>query len=179
MSSAVYGILTNERDTADPDKSQKEQPPGVKTFVDALAALVPAEVLALHATVISWTTDTTVATASAEASTRIIDRETLSLSFFGMLALSMIIYAIPRLTAKLWDSWDYLRVLIPPSAFVGWTMLQRMTAFDAVFPNLGSIPRSVGALFLAVVLGLVAGLLAYKADQKPSEPTDPDDPGNG
>jgi len=45
-------------------------------------------------------------------------------------------------------------------------MLQRATAFDAAFPNLAASPRTVIALFLAVVVGFVAAVLAYKADQK-------------
>jgi hypothetical protein len=45
-------------------------------------------------------------------------------------------------------------------------MLQRATAFDAIFPHMLDAPRTVIALFLAVVLGTSATALAYKADQK-------------
>jgi hypothetical protein len=60
----------------------------------------------------------------------------------------------------------YIRMAIPPLAFVGWTMLQRATAFDAIFPGMAEAPRTVVALFLGVLLGLVASALAYKADQR-------------
>jgi drug/metabolite transporter (DMT)-like permease len=128
--------------------------------VDAFAALVPAEVLTLHALILPVTTNT------VKATTEITQPGTLYWAFFGLLLLSVVLYAAPRLVARKWDRLDYLRTAIPPLAFVGWTMLQRATAFDAVFPNLAEAPRTVGALFLGVVLGLVAVALAYKADQK-------------
>jgi hypothetical protein len=56
-------------------------------------------------------------------------------------------------------------MLIPPLAFVGWTMLLRATAFDAIFPGLAKAPRTVAALFLAVILGRLASIFAQKADQ--------------
>jgi cadmium resistance protein CadD (predicted permease) len=160
MSSAAYGILTNERDDAAAGTSETTQPPGVKTFVDAVAALVPSEVLALHAVIISYTNETKGDT------TRIIDAGTLYWSFFGLLLVSMAAYFVPRFIARKWDRWDFLRIFIPPGAFIGWTMLQPLTAFDAVFPNFVGIPRIVAALFVAVALGLAALLLAYRADQK-------------
>jgi hypothetical protein len=128
--------------------------------VDAFAALVPAEVLTLHALILPVTTRT------VNAATEITHPGTLSWAFLGLLLLSVVLYVAPRLVAGKWDRLDYLRTAIPPLAFVGWTMLQRATAFDAVFPNLAEAPRTVGALFLGVVLGLVAAALAYIADQK-------------
>lgn len=52
-------------------------------------------------------------------------------------------------------------------AFVGWTMLQRVSAFDAIFPSLGDANRTVIAVIGAFILGVAATLLAYKADQNP------------
>jgi len=56
MSTLAYAQLTNKRDDAAPGTSETTNAPGVKSYVDALAALVPAEVLTLHALVISATT---------------------------------------------------------------------------------------------------------------------------
>lgn len=78
--------------------------------------------------------------------------------------MSVVLYAVPRL--RRWDRLDFLRAAIPPVAFVAWTMLQRATAFDAVWPQLGQAPRTVIALFVAVLLGVLAAALAYSADQK-------------
>jgi len=160
MSTLAYAAFTTKREQAAPNTSTSQSPPGVSTYVDAFAALVPAEVLTLHALILPVTTRT------VNAATEITHPGTLSWAFLGLLLLSVVLYVAPRLVAGKWDRLDYLRTAIPPLAFVGWTMLQRATAFDAVFPNLAEAPRTVGALFLGVVLGLVAAALAYKADQK-------------
>lgn len=160
MSTLAYAAFTTSREKAQPNTSTSESPPGVSTYIDALAALVPAEVLTLHAVILSVTTKTVGAT------TEIIEPGTLSWAFLGLLLLSAVLYVVPRLVDRKWDRLDYLRMAIPPLAFVGWTMLQRATAFDAVFPGLTEAPRTVIALFLGVLLGLVAATLAYRADQK-------------
>src|SRR5262245_6831172 len=134
--------------------------PGVNTYVDALAALVPAELLTLHAAIISVTTEI------KDNTTTIIDVPTLRLAFWALLLLGIGFYLVPRLLDRKWEALDYLRVLIPPTAFVGWTMLQRATAFDAAFPGLAAAPRTVIALFLAVIVGAIAAALAYTAQQK-------------
>jgi len=51
-------------------------------------------------------------------------------------------------------------------AFIGWTMLQRTTAFDAAWPDVSLNLRTAIAVIGAVVLGVSASALAYKADQK-------------
>jgi hypothetical protein len=160
MSTLAYAQLTNKRDAAAPGTSDTVSP-GVQSYVDAVAALVPAEVLTLHALIISYTTET-----GADHVTKIVDGATLSWSFWALMLLSAAIYFSPRFLARQLDRWDSIRILIPPFAFVAWTMLQRTTAFDAVFPGVLSSQRTVAALFLAVILGGFASALAYKADQK-------------
>lgn len=160
MSTLAYAAHTTNRQRAAPGTSMSRAPPGVGTYVDALAALVPAETLTLHATILTLTTRTD------DATTTITERGTLIASFFGLIALSVALYVVPRLVAGRWDRLDYLRALIPPLAFVGWTMLQRATAFDAVWPGMNMAARTVIALFLGVLLGLLAASLAYEANQK-------------
>jgi hypothetical protein len=159
MSTLAFAEFTTKREEAAPGSSSSQNPPGVSTFVDALAALVPAEVLTLHAIILSVTTKVDNAT------TTITDAVTLRWAFAGLIIISIVLYVVPRF--RKWDKFDYLRASIPPLAFVGWTMLQRSTAFDAVAPSLKDAPRTVLGLFLGVVLGLVAAALANKADQKP------------
>jgi hypothetical protein len=161
MSTLTYAALTTRREEAKPRTSTKSSPPGVSTFVDVLAGLVPAEVLALHALILSATTKTT------DGQTIITEKGTLIGAFVGLVLLSIGLYVGYRLINKKWDKWDWARMLIPPLAFVAWTMLQRATAFDAVFPSLGDAPRTVVALFLAIILGVSAAFLAYQADLKP------------
>lgn len=160
MSTIAYAMLTNRRDAAKPGTSTTAEAPGVKTYIDALAALVPAEALSLHAAVISLTTKIDGVT------TTITHPGVLEGAFWGLLAVAVISYLAPRYLASKLDKFDVVRALIPPLAFVGWTMLQRATAFDAVCPTFDSAARSVTALFLAFILGVVAAALSYKADQK-------------
>jgi hypothetical protein len=160
MSTLAYAQLTNKRDAAEPGTSTTTSP-GVQSYVDALAALVPAEVLTLHALVISFTTTI------KEQTTTIEDAATLAWAFWGLVCLSALLYVAPRVLDHKLDRWDGIRTCIPPLAFTAWTMLQRATAFDAVYPSAQAAPRTVAGLFLAVVLGGAATALAYQADQKP------------
>jgi hypothetical protein len=162
MSTVAYAQLTNRRDLAAPNTSSTTSQPGIGKYADMLSALVPAEVLSLHAIIISLTTTTT-----PEKTFRIDYPQTLLLAFWALAALSVFLYVVPRLCGGRWDRWDFARLFIPPFAFAGWTMLQRTTAFDAAFPSVEATPRSVIALFGAVILGFAATALAYQADQKP------------
>ena len=126
--------------------------------MDALAALVPAEVLTLHGLILPVTTST------ADGKTSISDAFTLSCAFYGLIVVSIVLYVVPRLSK--WDPLDYLRASIPPISFVAWTMLQRSTAFDAVAPQLPMSARTVIALFAAVLVGFLATRLADSADKK-------------
>lgn len=161
MSTLAYAALTTRRIKAIPGTSTSTSPPGVKSYVDAVAALVPAEVLTLHAVILSVTTKT--APSINGNSVTITDPGTLEGAFWGLVVLSVLLYVVPRYRTK--DRLDILRALIPPAAFIAWTMLQRATAFDAVWPQLGDAPRTVIALFVAAVLGVVAATLAGSADK--------------
>jgi hypothetical protein len=162
MSTLAYAQLTNMRDLAAPGTSSTTSP-GVGTYADTLAALVPAEVLSVHALVISATTE------MMNDGTVITDMPTLRLAFWGFILVSIGFYIVPRWFGGRLDRLDVIRVLIPPLAFVGWTMLQRTTAFDAAIPSVTPTQRTVAGLFLAVVLAAAAAMLAYSADQKPTK----------
>jgi len=64
-------------------------------------------------------------------------------------------------------------MFVPACAFVGWTMAQKSTAFDAVWPGLSDAYRFIIAAFGAVLLGLAVAYLARTADQKTSTPEAP------
>jgi hypothetical protein len=137
--------------------------------MDTFAALVPAEVLTLHALVISATTKIveTVGNGAAAATSILPEAmRTLQVSFWGFIALSVALFAVPRYAGGNWDKFDWIRVSIAPLAFTGWTMLQRTTAFDAAFPSVEQAPRTVIALFLGAVLAAVTTALALKVDSK-------------
>jgi hypothetical protein len=162
MSTIVYATLEAKRKNSPRNKSTGEAAPGFGTYVDAAAALVPAEVLALHAAILTVTAKT------SNKTTTITDAATLRWSFVGLIVLSIALYVVPRLAAGRKDWADVGRALIPPAAFVAWTMLQRATAFDAAFPKLSEGPRVAIALGTVVVLTMAAKVLADHADGQPS-----------
>jgi hypothetical protein len=173
VSTIAYAQLTNARESAAPGTSTTTQAPGLRTYVDALAALVPAEVLTLHALIISNTTKTEQQPVTAGATdmktvTTILPAaaDTLSLAFWGLVILSIALYAAPRHLGGKWDRYDWIRIIIAPLAFFGWTMLQPSTAFDAAFPTMDPFARTVGALFIGAVLGALTAGLAMKVDAK-------------
>ncbi len=180
MSTFAYAAPTNRRDASPKEKSEKEAAPGVSRFVDATAALVPAEVLVLHAAIISYTTEKVAGVGTSPATTSILNPELLQYSFFGLILFSVLLYYFSR-EKKLRDKYDFIRACIPPFAFVAWTMLQRITALDAVAPSVDDATRMVIALFLASVLVAASAKLAKSADTKDPPNDDqsglPDDQG--
>jgi hypothetical protein len=166
MSTLAYAALTKRRLSAPSGTSTSISPPGIGTYIDVVAALVPAEVLALHATIFSLTTKTDLDQAGNSITT-ITEPGTLRWAFWGFILLSVVLYIFPQFPIK--ARLDYLRAIIPPAAFFAWTMLQKATAFDAVFPGVSEVHRTVIALFGAVVLGAMAKALADKAN-KPRTP---------
>jgi len=159
VSTVAYANLTNKRDLA-PRGTSVATSPGIGTYADTLTALVPGEVLGLHAFIMSW------ATTTSDNITSISDAQTLYWAFWGCAVLSMFLFILPRLGCARWDEWDIARMFIPPITFTGWTMLQRISAFDVVWPSLGKTPRNAIAAGLAIILAAVTPYLAYKADQK-------------
>jgi len=165
MSTLAYGALTRKREEADPGTSKSREAPGLKPYIDALTALVPAEVLVFHAAMLPLMTATKTNKAG-EAVTTITHPGQLSAVFWIGIILSIAFYVVGH-TRVQWDTWDYIRMLVPAVAFVGWTVGQKSTAFDAVWPGLDDVSRSLAAAVIAIVLGLFSGTVsAEAADQK-------------
>jgi len=163
MSTLVYAGLTRRRKEAPQGTSTDESPPGLKTYVDALAALVPAELLGLHAVALALFTQTRD-DGKDQAVWTITERGSLQVAFFALLVIGIILYVMGA--KKGWDDADYVRVCIPPLAFVGWTMIQDNTAFDALVDWHSQLRFFIPAV-AAVVLGVLAARLARKADEDP------------
>ena len=166
MSTVAYQALTTRRDEAQPGTSDDTKP-GVGKYVDAVAALVPAEVLALHAVYLTLTTDSESST-TGSSTTTITEPDALELGFWILLGVSAALYIFPKIR-KL-EAWDAVRVLIPPLAFTMWTMIQTPSAFDplndALPINWSIVTRQIVAAGGALLLGALATGLAYKADAK-------------
>jgi hypothetical protein len=181
LSTLAYGLLSKRREETEPvEKRGDSSIDGVKGYVDAVAALVPAEVLAFHALALQFTTDTVesegegsvtseagerVTTENSESVTVITDPAVLKVVFFALIVAAPLLYVFAhRRKHPGWHRSDWLRMTIPAAAFVAWTMLQKSTAFDAIVPAMADAPRFLIAAAAAVILGLAAQELAYKAD---------------
>lgn len=172
MSTLAYAALTRKRYEAPADTSASTSPPGVKTYADAMAALVPAEVLVIHALVVQEATETT--RVADRAVTTITDPTAMQWMFYAGIGMSMFLYVTGRLlttrsrSRSRWQWLDCLRVLIPPAAFVLWTILLKSTAFDAIAPaSLTEAQRILIGLVGAVILGGIAsanGIYLSKQD---------------
>ncbi len=176
MSTLAYATITARREKAPPGTSMTPGAvapgapgaataggPGIGAWIDAATALVPAEVLAVHAFLIQQVTSTTqdaaghpVATISSVGNAQVL--------FWVLLALSAAIYVAAHV--KSWDRWDFVRMLIPAAAFVLWSTLQNGTAFDAV-ASWSEFTRYLIGVIGVIGLGYLARVLAYKADGEP------------
>jgi hypothetical protein len=173
MSSLAYGLVTAQREAAPKDTSKEPEAgqPGFGSYIDVVAALVPAEVLAANAALLPLMTETTTDEAGNSV-TAITEPETLKVVFVLSIVFSLGLYVIgllQRLDRSAVKPRDWLGMVIPPLAFVGWTMLQKSTAFDAVAPEMDEPLRFTIAVFGAVALGALAAVLSFKANK--SEPT--------
>ncbi len=181
MSTALYGNIVNERQAQTPAAAGAEAvtgTPGRSHYVEVVAALVPAEVLSLHAVIMSYVLNARpgVGNVSPQSGANEgghtamnwisalpkADVDVLKWSFFGLILLSLALYAFPRFIARHWDKFDWIRMSIAPIAFCAWTMLQPVTAFDALGMSITPLGRTVAALFLAVILAGVANALSKK-----------------
>ena len=165
MSSLIYGIVTAKRAAAPAGQSQTTSGPAMGTYVDAVAALVPAEALALYAAVvIPYTTRT--ASVSGKNTTVISDPRLLQWSCAGLFALCGLLYLVGRQKAPFTLS-DVVRFLIPPMALAAWLLIQNFGVWDIWWPGSDLGERTVIVAFGAVLLGIVASRLGLQADATP------------
>ena len=180
MSTVAFGALTTRREKSDSGTSKTDQPPGLNSYIDILAALVPAEVLAIHAIIIA-----AVTTTNPGGQTQITQPATLRLAFWLLAGLAAVLFVLGRRPAPTpadvlqqsgssvprWQhlEWqDLIRVAIPPAAFVGWTMLEPASAWNVVVPDMSTGTRTLIALVGAVLLAAVTKAMASHSDNKPS-----------
>ncbi len=174
MSTVSFGALTTRREKSDSGKSKSEQPPGLNSYIDILAALVPAEVLAIHVVVMA-----TVTTTNAHGQTQIADSTTLRWAFWLLIGLSIALFVLGRRpvrqrsseAASGWQRWegqDWIRLLIPPLAFVGWAMLEPTSVWNAVAPRMSGGMRILIPTVGAVLLAAITKALTTHADKKSS-----------
>ena len=179
MSTVAFGALTTRRENSDSGTSKSTQPPGLNSYIDILAALVPAEVLAIHAIIIAAVTTTT------RGQTQIAQPATLRLAFWLLVGLAVALFVLGRRPAPTptavqqqsatplprWQhlEWqDLIGMGIPPASFVLWTMLVPASVWNVVVPDMPSGTRTLIALVGAVFLAAVTKALASHSDKKDS-----------
>jgi hypothetical protein len=171
MSSIVYGALNAKREQAPAKESKQDKPPGMSTYVDMVAALVPAEVLAANAFLLTFFVNKSGE--GDEAVTKITEPGPVKLMFWLSILASILLYFLGDRVKKTGDgesrgrfaNLNWLRALIPAVAYVLWTMLQKSTAFDAVFPDVSEGIRVVIAVFAALFVGAAAKKLGDQSDE--------------
>jgi hypothetical protein len=175
MSSFLYGSLSRQRQATSPRSrlAMAESAPGgtsvapvggtatgtVSHWQDALTALVPAEVLALHA--VAMTIGTTTSGTGAGRTTVITAPGEMRVVFGVLVLMAFGLYLVGAKSAK---GLDLLRAGIAAAAFVLWTMIQPSTAFDALGLETSSLVRVMVAVVGAVLLAAAVDALARKAD---------------
>ena len=165
MGSFVYGYVTAQRAVAPPGESQASAAPGMTTYIDTLAALVPAEALALYAGVVVPNV-TRAVPVTGKTGTVISDPALLDWSCAGLMVLSAGLYIVGRLKEKHDLSlWDIPRALIPLAAFTAWMLVQSPGVFDVWWPGSSMAGHVIIAAFTTIVLGALAKALGYQADQ--------------
>lgn len=175
MSTVAFGTLTTRREQSDSGKSTSTQPPGISTYIDVLAALVPAEVLGINALIISATSQTRGGP----------DPGTLRWAFWLLVGLAAVLFVLGRrpgpmpaaadgqagATARRWQNWewqDLVRIGIGPAALVLWTMAEPSGVWSAVYPGMSSGMRLLVPLVGAALLAAVTKALASHSDKKPA-----------
>ena len=169
MSAFLFGRLEARREVSESGRSTTDQPPGLKTYADALVGLVPSEVIAASAVFVAAFTNTEENAAGDEVVV-VTDATRLEVSFYGLLALAGLLYVLGHIKAgadrRRWGWLDFVRMLIPPFAFVGWAMaLEPSTMFDAAV-TVADGTKVLLVVFGGIVLVVVATLLGMAADRE-------------
>jgi hypothetical protein len=189
VSTLAYGVISAQRQAEDPGKSKEAKgSPGFGSYIDVVAALVPAEILAANAALIPIMTSSSTDDGGNPITT-ITDISTLKVVFWLSVVASVVLYGAAHwsraskeeteadgdVEVSKWGFGNVLRALIPAGAYVGWTMLQQSTAFDAVAPDMSEALRLTIAVFAALGLAALAKVLSDRADEASPTP-EPDEP---
>jgi hypothetical protein len=184
MSTMAYGVISAQRQAASKGQSKEEKSPGFGSYVDVMAALVPVEILAANAALLPVMSTTSQDPKSGAAVTTITEPSTLKLVFWLSIVACVLLYVASQLArakkeraaadkgkaAARWGYANWVRMLIPAGAYVGWTMLQKSTAFDAIAPSMNQSLRLTLAVFAAIALAVVAKALSDQADGQAPDP---------
>jgi hypothetical protein len=168
MSAFLYGALTAKRETTHGD-TRRTQPPALGTSIDALIALVPADVLAAALALTPAATNSTRTSNDASTITTVHHTD-LKQVFFVLVALGPFLYLIGHTKGfRVWSTLsvgDLPRMAIPALAFIGWSAAQRPSAlFDAAI-SISDTHKALLIVVGAIILGALAHGLGIAADRQ-------------
>ncbi|MEK6225575.1 MAG: hypothetical protein AABM40_04685 [Chloroflexota bacterium] len=152
MSVLAYGqIVRRSRAPSTRGLPRAAAQEGESKLVTAVAALVPAEILAAHAFILSKATKL-----DSEGTTTITNAGALQLSLPGLFVLALIVYLISRGFSD-WQVLDFVRLFIPAVSFLVWTALIGTSALSPWLANLAKDGRAVApeAVFAAAIITAV------------------------
>ena len=164
MSALLYGFAIKRREAAQPAMTAFFQEPGpmadharatdsTNAIVTAIAALVPADVIAVHAFVLGLATKV-----GDDGSTAITEPDALRVTFVALPIVAALLFLIGRGVAD-WTRRDWIRLVIPPAAFIIWTGIlgtSALTPWIMTFHWSTSIVAAIAAACGAVLLGVSA-----------------------
>ncbi len=151
MSVIAYGYIVNQRRSMSPARFAALTTAGEadNKLITAIAALVPAEILGLHALAISWWTAT-----DKDGNTTITQPDLLRGALVALLVVTVVGYLIGRRFAH-WEGKDWIRLIMPPLALLAWMALLSTSALS---PWLSALRDQ--SLVTQHILPFAAGLVA-------------------
>jgi len=153
MSYAYGSLARSSGDRGDQIQSTRDK------YLAAVAALVPADILGLHAFLLLLTTNTDEA-----GTTTITDETLLGYGLFVLLGTSVVLFVFGHGLAK-WTPRDFGLLLIPLVSFLAWAAL---LGTSALTPWVESIPRNM--LLFGAAIAAVVVIAANAALTKPVAP---------
>jgi hypothetical protein len=156
VSAYLYGRLTRTVEQSDALKraavTAAETPEQkMAAIAQKLAALVPADILIIHAAILAGATEL-----AEEGSTTVTRPDVLKWSLPILAGSAVVLFLIGRLPN--WEDADYVRMLIPAAAFATWTLLTGTSAATPWFEN-------TDHLWLILVGGVLGLIILAVADR--------------
>ncbi len=173
MSTLLYESLTSTREstladqpvlleTPAPDDPGKKKE--VNKFVDSVAALVPAEALAIHLLILNAVTEKDETKPDALTVT-FTEKAWGQRGWWFCIVAVLLLYAVPHIIKGKFGILDPIRMLIPVAAFIAWTWMIETSLFDAV-KDWTDGKRAFWGAALGLLALLLSWVLAGKAEQQ-------------
>lgn len=152
------------------DQQEQTTPAGsAKSYVDALAAIIPAEALVFYSVALPLATN--VVKVDQQETLTIQSQSAVQAVLVFSVLLSLAFFLFGRGITD-WERLDYLRAALPPIAAMLWLVLQNPSTMFLVFNQLDEALSRVVALFLAAVVGGLAAKLGIEAQNKVPKKTE-------